>query len=150
MQMARVETRAGTAICAEPSRIDCSNSLPASRLRLMFSMATVASSTRMPTDRKSTRLNSSHSLPPALPIWNGDLRRAVEDRLLQFLARLQIAVDVFDGHGGVVHQDADRSEEHTSELQSLPTPRSSDLERRSAPSRRGSIAPIPCPPPDCG
>ncbi len=31
MQMARVETRAGTAICAEPSRMDCSSSLPPSR-----------------------------------------------------------------------------------------------------------------------
>ena len=49
MQIDRVETRAGTAICAEPSRIDCSSSLPDSRLRLMFSIATVASSTRMPT-----------------------------------------------------------------------------------------------------
>ncbi len=38
---------------------------------------------------------------------DGDLRRAVEDGLLQFLARFQIAVDVLDGDGGVVHQDAD-------------------------------------------
>ena len=38
---------------------------------------------------------------------HGDLRRAVEDGLLQLLARFQIAVDVLDGHGGVVHQDAD-------------------------------------------
>src|ERR1035441_2481677 len=49
MHMDRVETNAGIAICADPSRIDCSSSLPVSRLRLMFSMATVASSTRMPT-----------------------------------------------------------------------------------------------------
>src|ERR1035437_8250092 len=48
MQMEMVETKAGTAICAEPSMIDCSSSLPDSRLRLMFSIATVASSTRMP------------------------------------------------------------------------------------------------------
>src|SRR3954452_23408516 len=49
MQMAMVDTNAGVAISAEPSRMACSSSLPASRLRLMFSMATVASSTRMPT-----------------------------------------------------------------------------------------------------
>ena len=49
MQMERVETKAGTAICAAPSRMACSISLPSSRLRLMFSISTVASSTRMPT-----------------------------------------------------------------------------------------------------
>jgi hypothetical protein len=49
MQMASVETNAGTAICAAPSRIAVSVSLPISRLRLMFSISTVASSTRMPT-----------------------------------------------------------------------------------------------------
>ncbi len=38
---------------------------------------------------------------------DGDLRRAVEDGLLQFLAAFQIAVDVLDGHGGIIHQDAD-------------------------------------------
>jgi hypothetical protein len=49
MQMASVETSAGVAICAAPSRMACSISLPDSRLRLMFSISTVASSTRMPT-----------------------------------------------------------------------------------------------------
>ena len=49
MQIASVETSAGVAICAAPSRIACSISLPCSRLRLMFSISTVASSTRMPT-----------------------------------------------------------------------------------------------------
>ena len=38
---------------------------------------------------------------------SGDLRRAVEDRLLEFLARFEIAIDVLDGDGGVVDQDAD-------------------------------------------
>ena len=38
---------------------------------------------------------------------HGDLRGAVEDGLLELLARLEIAVDVFDGDGGVVDQDAD-------------------------------------------
>ncbi len=49
MQMHNVETRAGTAICEAPSRMACSISLPWSRLRLTFSISTVASSTRMPT-----------------------------------------------------------------------------------------------------
>ena len=46
-----VETNAGTAICAAPSRIACAISLPCAMLRLMFSISTVASSTRMPTAR---------------------------------------------------------------------------------------------------
>ena len=37
------------AISAAPSKIACSTSLPISRLRLMFSISTVASSTKMPT-----------------------------------------------------------------------------------------------------
>ena len=39
---------------------------------------------------------------------NRDLRGAVEDGLLDLLALLEIAVDVLDFDGGVVHQDADR------------------------------------------
>jgi hypothetical protein len=38
---------------------------------------------------------------------NGDLGGAVEDGLLDLLAGLEIAVDVFDFDGGVVDQDAD-------------------------------------------
>ncbi len=49
MQILSVETNAGTAIWAAPSRMACSISLPSSRLRLMFSISTVASSTRIPT-----------------------------------------------------------------------------------------------------
>ena len=49
MQMESVETSAGTAICAAPSRMACTISLPWSMLRLMFSISTVASSTRIPT-----------------------------------------------------------------------------------------------------
>ena len=49
MQIESVETSAGTAICEAPSRIAWMISLPWSRLRLMFSTSTVASSTRMPT-----------------------------------------------------------------------------------------------------
>ena len=49
MQMHNVETNAGTAICCAPSRMACTVSLPMARLRLIFSISTVASSTRMPT-----------------------------------------------------------------------------------------------------
>ena len=49
MQMASVETKAGTAISWAPFRIAASTSSPRSRCQLMFSMVTVASSTRMPT-----------------------------------------------------------------------------------------------------
>jgi hypothetical protein len=48
-QMHNVETSAGTAIWCAPSRIAGSTSLPCSRCQLMFSIATVASSTRIPT-----------------------------------------------------------------------------------------------------
>ncbi len=49
MQMHSSETNAGTTICAAPSMIAVSTSLPCSRCQLMFSIVTVASSTRMPT-----------------------------------------------------------------------------------------------------
>src|ERR1700722_12233684 len=48
MQMESVETSAGSAICAAPSRIPCCSGWPSSRCREIFSMVTVASSTRMP------------------------------------------------------------------------------------------------------
>ena len=49
IQMHRSETKAGVTICAAPSMIAVSTSLPCSRCQLMFSIVTVASSTRMPT-----------------------------------------------------------------------------------------------------
>ena len=39
---------------------------------------------------------------------DGDLLRAVQNRAQQRLALAQVAVDVLDLDGGVVHQDADR------------------------------------------
>src|SRR5476649_1349965 len=87
-------------------------------------------------DRKSTRLNSSHteiytlSLHDALPILLGAERQITahgkdigEERIL----------GVLDGVAVVEDRDRQRSEEHTSELQShrdlhsFPTRRSSDL-----------------------
>ncbi len=49
IQMHSSETNAGVTICSAPSRIAVSTSLPCSRCQLMFSIVTVASSTRMPT-----------------------------------------------------------------------------------------------------
>ena len=49
MQMHSSETNAGVAICVAPSMMAVSTSLPSSKCRLMLSMVTVASSTRMPT-----------------------------------------------------------------------------------------------------
>ena len=49
MQMQSSETKAGVTICRAPSMIAGSTSLPCSRCQLMFSIVTVASSTRMPT-----------------------------------------------------------------------------------------------------
>src|SRR4030081_761974 len=48
-QMHKSETKAGVTIWAAPSMIAVSTSLPCSRCQLMFSIVTVASSTRMPT-----------------------------------------------------------------------------------------------------
>ena len=49
MQIASVDTSAGSAISCAPLRIAVSTSSPCSRCQLMFSIVTVASSTRMPT-----------------------------------------------------------------------------------------------------
>src|SRR6202163_1821110 len=49
MQMHSSETKAGVTIWLAPSMIEVSTPLPCSRCQLMFSMVTVASSTRMPT-----------------------------------------------------------------------------------------------------
>src|SRR5882672_4590071 len=100
--------------------------------------ATMAVSTRTMIDRKSTRLNSSHtviytlSLHDALPICSeretGIFRRSHSSK-----SGVPEASQGRDDGGQ--HQDDDRSEEHTSELQShsdlhsFPTRRSSDLFR---------------------
>src|ERR1700722_15872700 len=49
MQMQRVETKAGTAIWAAPFRMHSSIVPPSAMLRWIFSISTVASSTRIPT-----------------------------------------------------------------------------------------------------
>src|SRR5205809_2022978 len=49
MQMQSVATKAGVAICCAPSRIALITGFPIARLRFVFSISTVASSTRIPT-----------------------------------------------------------------------------------------------------
>ncbi len=49
MQMDNVETSVGTAICDAPSSTARTRGFPMPRLRCVFSISTVASSTRMPT-----------------------------------------------------------------------------------------------------
>src|ERR1039458_5745301 len=78
-------------------------------------------------DRKSTRLNSSHSLHDALPIsqTGTNARNGGTDRHRKEMNKM------WQDHAACKgHPEPDRffrSEEHTSELQSLPTRRSSDL-----------------------
>src|SRR6266850_2374907 len=75
IQMQSVETKAGTAICCAPSRMAWTVSLPIARLRLMFSISTVASSTRMPT---------ASARPPSvmmLMVWPSALRQRMLTRI---------------------------------------------------------------------
>src|SRR5476649_157788 len=96
-----------------------------------------------PIDRKSTRLNSSHteiytlSLHDALPIY---VPRKEEARIAPEEIQVGVTGRSQERGGDVLRDPADRSEEHTSELQShrdlhsFPTRRSSDLcatQRRS-------------------
>src|SRR5882672_6486233 len=88
------------------------------------------------TDRKSTRLNSCHtviytlSLHDALPIYRDDV--GMRDAGHGLRLAHQAAAALLRGAAGVVRLQ-DRSEEHTSELlshsdlHSFPTRRSSDL-----------------------
>src|SRR5476649_383021 len=106
---------------------------------------------RPPLDRKSTRLNSSHtviytlSLHDALPICE----RGVFHGADYMPRRPPASMMTIPRAAGYVHpSSAARSEEHTSELQShrdlhsFPTRRSSDL-RAGCISRGGLYAPPP-------
>src|ERR1035438_9812387 len=82
---------------------------------------------RLVRDRKSTRLNSSHSLHDALPIWH--THHSNRSLASEVPATPTPSGPLNDGlpHRLPNHPPCPRSEEHTSELQSLPTRRSSDL-----------------------
>src|SRR6266480_507547 len=86
IQMQSVETRAGTAICCAPSRMAWTVSLPMARLRLMFSISTVASSTRIPTESAS---------PPKvmiLMVWPRALRQRMLTRMDKGIEMAMISV----------------------------------------------------------
>ena len=86
MQMDKVDTRAGRAIWRAPSRIAVSTSLPCSRCQLMFSIVTVASSTRMPTASAS---------PPRvmmLMVWPSADRQAIDARMDSGIEIVMISV----------------------------------------------------------
>src|SRR5207245_9787623 len=75
MQMQSVETNAGTAICDAPSRMARTIGFFMARLRWMFSISTVASSTKMPTARAS---------PPKVirfRVWPSALRMLTEHKI---------------------------------------------------------------------
>src|ERR1035438_2215992 len=85
-------------------------------------------------DRKSTRLNSALSVSDALPLY--DIISSLHRRPPGFLwAVANIGLENFQIWGMIFrHAGNSRSEEHTSELQSLPTRRSSDLRHYFKPS----------------
>src|ERR1035441_5862825 len=80
-------------------------------------------------DRKSTRLNSSHSLHDSLPIFPDG-----SHCLIDYAAPVWLVPAILGNHAPTNCVSSpfrcnSRSEEHTSELQSLPTRLSSDLSR---------------------
>src|ERR1035441_1230797 len=82
-------------------------------------------------DRKSTRLNSSHSLYDALPIYFIGLGDCLVKRPGSHCVDKQSFQADTSTLLGLLRQYDARSEEHTSELQSLPIRRSSDLFHRT-------------------
>ena len=75
IQIHMVDTRAGTAICAAPSRIASNVGFPSARCRSIFSIVTVASSKRLKTD--VIDLFYQHRVDPNVPIE--DVAGAVKD-----------------------------------------------------------------------
>src|ERR1039458_6863902 len=90
-------------------------------------------------DRKSTRLNSSHSLHDALPISDHGVVAVLPGHFARDHGDFPRARDLDDIDQIRAAAGAGRSEEHTSELQSLPTRRSSDLRSRR---RSGAAWPL--------
>ena len=86
MQMHSVLTNAGTAICWAPSRIAFTRRLRMCRLRWMFSISTVASSTRMPTARAMPPSVMVFSVSPIAP------RMMIETRIDSGIDTMTISV----------------------------------------------------------
>ena len=86
MQMQSSEINAGPTIWCAPSMIAVRTSLPFSRCQLMFSMVTVASSTRMPTASASPP--SVMMLPSVSPIAYSP---AIDDRMASGIDAVMIS-----------------------------------------------------------
>ena len=76
MQMHSSDTKAGATIWCAPSMMAVRTSLPCSRCQLMFSMVTVASSTRMPTASASPPSVMMLSVSPSADSAAIELRMA--------------------------------------------------------------------------
>src|SRR5258708_6064173 len=86
IQIHIVETSAGVAISPAPSRIASNTGLPWARCRSMFSIVTVASSTRIPT---------ANARPPKvmmLIVYPSALRAAIEERMAKGIEMAMISV----------------------------------------------------------
>ena len=90
MQIQIVETNAGTAICDAPSRMACLSSLPMARLRSIFSISTVASSTRIPTaSARPPRVMMFMVWPRALSVMTEHrIERGMEMAMISVLRQL--------------------------------------------------------------
>src|ERR1039458_7469361 len=82
-----------------------------------------------PVDRKSTRLNSTHSLPAALPIYPASPNSPAPAPKPPTASASPVSSPPAISLQRTFINVSGRSEEHTSELHSLPTRRSSDLPR---------------------
>src|ERR1041384_8187780 len=88
----------------------------------------LASRNRSKTDRKSTRLNSTLSLHDALPIsMLTDVSGGIEIQRVKYWC-INASRRLVWPNASQPEPIKDRSEEHTSELHSFPTRRSSDLD----------------------
>ena len=90
MQMESVETKAGTAICCAPSRIARVMGFCIPILRWMFSISTVASSTRMPTASASPPNVITLTVSPNRPSTISEVRidNGIEMQTIRVLRQL--------------------------------------------------------------
>src|ERR1041384_1466838 len=107
---------------------------------------TASSAWRSEIDRKSTRLNYTLSLHDALPICHAHFESLAGGRHSLVLALMRAAQPELDDDRVVGMAQRDRSEEHTSELHSFLTRRSSDLS--CALRKPGRWPAFPCTRPD--
>src|ERR1035441_6511281 len=88
-------------------------------------------------DRKSTRLNSSHSLHDALPIKRPKPPPRTKGSSRSYFGLWPNQTAITAGSPKLPGNGPRRSEEHTSELQSLPTRRSANQTAEAATANKG-------------